>query len=93
MTLYLTEKFIDKHPTGTRIRHPLYGAATIVRAEPTHLVVEWESPMARIEQSNRIDAEDVPYLNRIVEGTRQNNSARVNTKQINFNEAFKGSGR
>lgn len=91
MTLYLTEKFIDKHPTGTRIRHPLYGTASIVKVEPSHLVVEWDSPMARIEQSDRIDAADVIYLSRI--GKASSESERVNTRAINFNESLRGSGR
>lgn len=65
--MYLTEKFIRQHPPGTRVRHPLYGAARIVESIPEGLIVEWESPLARMEQSNRIPAAEVPYMGRIVE--------------------------
>jgi hypothetical protein len=65
--MYLTEKFLRLHPPGTKVSHPQHGTARIVSAERSHIVVEWDSPMARIEQPARIDADQVPYMSRVNE--------------------------
>ena len=90
--IYLTETFKVAHPAGTRVRHPIHGSAVIVEVHPTHLVVEWDSPMARIEQSNLIEASQVPYMSRITKVRMKNDSTPVNKKTLNFNEALKGTG-
>lgn len=80
----LTEAFKAKHPRGTRLRHPLHGAGKLIEVHESHLIIEWDSPMARIEAGSQVPASDVPYMSRIVEvRTPAQAHASYDAKEVN----------